>query len=206
VKISPRQWLWVIALWLAPPTLSAVTEQVTDRDISNALNLANGRDAPRALFHAPYIVPLQDTTIEQLEVITEFRRFVLAAEEELKAGNWMLGRGGYDQKGRSLKDILRPFAGQVSIRARLRFHPQNAYVSLPAFDIMLGEPTLLAVQAIRTPHMTVASGERFREIIHGATIETSFNALSIEDRVLPIRVVSEGKDLARATVDFSRLE
>ena len=40
----------------------------------------------------------------------------------------MMGRGGYDPKGRTLKDLLRPLAGQVSIRARLRFHPHNTYV------------------------------------------------------------------------------
>jgi hypothetical protein len=105
--------------------MSALTEQLTDRDISSALAVATGPEAARTLFHAPYILPVKDATIEQLEVITEYRRFVLAAEDELKAGNWMMARGGYDPKGRSLKDLLKPSAGQVSIRARLRFHPQR---------------------------------------------------------------------------------
>ena len=67
-----------------------------------------------------------------------------------------MARGGYDPKGRTLKDVLRPLDGQVSIRARLRFHPHNNYVTLPAFDILLGDPTLLAINAIRTPHITPA--------------------------------------------------
>ncbi len=197
----------VAALLLAQPPVAAVTEELTDRDIANALNLANAAEATRTLFHAPYIVPIEEETVERVEVITEFRRFVLAAEEQLELGNWMLGRGGFDQKGLTLKDRLRPFGGQASIRVRLRFHPHNSYVTLPAFDILLGEPTLVAEQAIRTPRIIPASGDgKPRNFIAGATIEASFDARSIGDRVLPVRIVSEGRELARVKVDFSRLE
>ena len=199
--------LVVAALVAAVPPLGAVIEQPTDRDFANALNLANSSESIRAHFHAPYVVPLKDATVEQFDVITEFRRLVIAAEEQLQAGNWMLGRGGFDQKGRTLKDLLKPFAGQVSIRVRLRFHPHNSYVTLPAFDILLGEPTLVAEQTTRTPLIVPASGDgNLRDFIYGATIETSFDARSINDRILPVRIVSEGKELARTTVDFSRFD
>ena len=119
----------------------------------------------------------------------------------------MMGRGGYDPKGRTLKDVLRPRAGQVSIRARLRFHPLNNYATLPAFDILLGEPTLLAINAIRTPHITLANGRAGRRSTSssGATIEVFYNAPTIDDRVLPVRLLLEGKELARVSVDFSRV-
>ncbi|RPI57511.1 MAG: hypothetical protein EHM55_01510 [Acidobacteria bacterium] len=207
MKTVPLAGLAVAALLLVQPPIAALTEELTDRDITNALNLANNAEATRARFHAPYIIPLDEAIVERLEVITEFRRFVLAAEEQLQLGNWMLGRGGFDQKGRTLKDLLKPFAGQASIRARLRFHPHNSYVTLPAFDIMLGDPTLAAQQAIRTPHIVPASGDRnTRDFIAGATIEMTFDARSIQDRALPVRIVSEGRELARVTVDFSRLQ
>jgi hypothetical protein len=195
------------AFLLGQAPISAVTEVLTERDIAYALNIANGSEATRSLFHAPYIVALEDATIEQLEVITEFRRFVLAAEDQLKSGSWMMARGGFDPKGRTLKDLLRPLSGQVSIRARLRFHPQNSYATLPAFDILLGEPTLLAINATRTPHITPANGEPgTRDVINGATIEVFYNAPTIDDRILPVRIVSDGKELARASVDFSRVQ
>ena len=143
--------LVVAAFLFAQAPIVAVTEVMTDSDIARALNIANGSDATRALFHAPYLVAVDAPVIEHLEIITEFRRFVLAAEDQLKAGNWMMARGGFDPKGRTLRDLLRPLGGQVSIRARLRFHPQNNYVTLPAFDILLGDPTLLAINALRTP-------------------------------------------------------
>jgi hypothetical protein len=195
------------ALFFAQAPIAAVTEVMTDSDIAQALNIANGSDATRALFHAPYHVAVDAPDIEHLEIITEFRRFVLAAEDHLKAGNWMMARGGFDPNGRTLRDLLRPLGGQVSIRARLRFHPQNNYVTLPAFDILLGDPTLLAINALRTPHITSATGEPgTRDVINGATIEVFYNAPTIDDRLLPVRLISEGREVARISVDFSRAQ
>jgi hypothetical protein len=194
-------------LAFVPAPIAGVTEVMTERDIAQALNIANGSEASRALFHAPYRVAIDDPLIEHLEVITEFRRFVLAAEEQLKSGNWMMARGGYDTKGRTIKDLLRSRTGQVSIRARLRFHPLNNYVALPAFDILLGDPTLLGIEAVRTPHVVPSNGEPgTRDVIYGATIETFYNAPTIADRVLPLRLVFEGKEVARLSVQFSQVE
>ena len=206
VNIARGPLLLAATLVLACAPVTAVTEVMSEMDISYALAIANGSDASRSTFHAPYMVAIADPLIEQLDVITEFRRFVLSAEDQLKAGNWMMARGGFDPKGRTLKDVLRPLAGQVSIRAKLRFHPQNNYVTLPAVDILLGDPTLLPINAIRTPHVTPASGEPgTRDVINGATIEMFYNAPTIDDRVLPVRILSEGNEVARVSVDFSRV-
>jgi hypothetical protein len=194
-------------LVLMDVSLRGVTEVMTDRDISYALAIANGSDATRALFHAPYTLTVTDPTVEHVEVVTEFRRFVLMAEEQLKSGNWMMGRGGFDAKGRSIRDVLRPLAGQVSIRARLRFHPHNSYKTLPPFDLLVGEPTLLAISATRTPHIaTITVDGGSIDVIHGATIETFFNAPTIEDRVLPVRMMFEGSEIARVSFDFARVQ
>jgi hypothetical protein len=186
---------------------SAIIESLTDADISRALTLANGPAAARTAFHKPYITELDGPIIEQVEVITEFRRFVLAAEEQLEAGNWMMGRGSTDQKGRTLKDVLGKASGQLLVRARLRFHPMNSFVNLPPFDILLGEPTLLPIATTRVPNVTPASADRrTRPIIHGATIETAFNAPSVNNRTLPVRIISAGDEIGRVVVDFSKLE
>jgi hypothetical protein len=195
------------ALALVHASVAGVTELMTERDVAQALNVANGSEASRANFHARYRVAIEDALIEHLEIVTEFRRFVLAAEEQAKAGNWMMARGGYDTKGRTLKDLLNPRSGQLSVRARLRLHPHNNYVTLPAFDILLGDPTLLAIDAVRAPHVTPATGAPgTRDLIYGATIETFYNAPTIADRVLPLRMLFEGKEVARVSVDFSRVE
>jgi len=207
--VNIARWPLIVAaaLLLVPGRITGVTAVMTDADITRAFAVANGSESARAAFHAAYAVSVADPLIEHLEVITEFRRFVLAAEDQLKAGNWMMARGGFDPKGRTLKDVLRPLSGQVSIRARLRFHPQNNYVTLPAFDILLGDPTLLSINALRTPHITPATGKPgTRDLINGATIEMFYNAPTVDDRVLPVRILSEGKEQTRVSVDFSRIQ
>ena len=205
--MAPWASLAAAVLLLVPAPTGAITELLTERDIAHALSVANGSDTTRALFHTPYAIAADNAVVEQLEVITELRRLVLSAEEQLKAGNWMVGRGGYDSTGRTLRDRLRPLAGQVSIRARLRFHPLNNYTALPPVDILLGDPTLLAINAARTPHVTPASGEPgTRNVITGGTIEMFYNAPTIGNRILPVRLISEGKELLRASFDFSRVQ
>jgi hypothetical protein len=205
--VPVRRAVIAIVLALASAPVAGVTEVMTERDIAQALNVANGSESSRARFHAAYRLPIDDALVEHLEVVTEFRRFVLAAEEQAKAGNWMMARGGYDTKGRTIKDLLRARNGQVAIRARLRLHPHNSYITLPAFDMLLGEPTLVGIDAVRTPHVTLASGQPgTRDLIYGATIDTFYDATQIADRVLPLRLVFEGKEVARLSVDFSKIQ
>ena len=60
---------------------------------------------------------------------------------------------------------------------------------------------------LRTPHITPATGEPgTRDVINGATIEMFYNAPTIDDRVLPVRMISEGKEQTRVSVDFSRIQ
>jgi hypothetical protein len=71
---------------------------------------------------------------------------------------------------------------------------------------VLGEPTLLPLSAIRTPNYAPKLEPGSRLVILGATVDISFNAPSIDDRVLPVRMMLDGTEVARAQVDFSRFE
>jgi hypothetical protein len=189
-------------LLMMTPRIAAINAEMTDADIRRAIGIAVGPQRAGAGFHAPYILPVRDAMIERLEVITEFRRFVLASQEQIALGNWTLARGGYDAKGRTLTDLLQKWRGQVSIRLRARFHPHHSYTFMPAIDILIGEPSFLAIDVVRTPLMSEGSPTSMT----GAVFETAFNAPSFHDRSLPVRVVLDGKELARVDVDFSKLE
>jgi hypothetical protein len=207
VRASARSLLFVCA-WLSIQLQGvALIDRLSDRDVSRALAIANGDEPSRARYHQPYFVPVKNPAVEQIEVITEFRRLVLTAESELQAGNWMFARGGYDQKGRTLKDVISSSSGRVAIRTRLRFHPQNVYVKAPLFDILLGEPTLVALETERSSDVLAPKkNDIARPVIIGATVEAAFDAGDVGNRSLLVRVVTEGTEVARGSVDFSRLE
>jgi hypothetical protein len=194
-----------VAGWLvAQSQVAAIDADFSEADLRRAVTIAVGSDGNRERFHAAYNVPVTDSTVEQVEVITEFRRFVLASEEQLALGNWMLARGGFDSSGQTLKNLLERWRGQVALRTRVRFHPQHAYTAIPAIDILVGEPSFLAVETVRTP-VTVSFDGGTSGLV-GAVVETTFNALSIANRTLPVRIALDGKELVRLSVDFGRLD
>ena len=43
-----------------------------------------------------------DPVLEQIDIITEFRRYVMAAEEQLRLGNWTVARGSRSLGGRGI--------------------------------------------------------------------------------------------------------
>jgi len=204
MKIKRWALLGVAGLLITELRISAINVDFTDADVRRAVGIAMSAKGARARFHESYRVPVNDAAVEHVEVITEFRRLVMASEEQTLRGNWMFARGGFDSKGRTLRDTLQRWRGQVSIRTRVRFHPQHSYVALPAIDILIGEPSFLTLDVIRTP--IVANALKGPGSPTGAVIEAFFNAASFHDRVLPLRIVFEGKEPVGATVDFSRLE
>ena len=208
VRTRLKTWIFVMVAGTIVVQLlgAAVTEELTSSDITRALSIARGSEKSRTMFHAPYVVPVSDASIERLEVITEFRRFVLASEEQSALGNWMVARGGYDAKGRTLKDMLQRWRGTVAIKTRIRFHPHHRYSAVPTIDILLDDPTLLSLDTTRVPLGASPASPDLPIIMTGVVVETAFNAPSVGNRVLPVRVLFGGKELVRVMVDFSALD
>jgi hypothetical protein len=172
-------------------------------DILRAMRLAQESAETRARFHAPYVFKLNDATVEQIEVITEFRRYVQTAEEQLRLGNWLFAQGT-----REAQDALRTWQGHLSIVTRLRFHPQNAFISIPPYDIDVGGPDVTALNVTRTPInglLSTAPAGTFAPMT-GAIIEAVFDAASIGQRARPVSIRLAEQDLARVTIDFAKLE
>lgn len=192
----------------AQPEAGAINLALTDRDIQRAVAIAGESDTARAHFHARYNIPVDDATVESIEVITEFRRFTLTAEEQLKLGNWMFARGGFDERGRTMKDGLKPWAGRVSIRMRLRFHPQNTFGSIPPFEIAIGDPSIAALDISRTPIHALASRDSKGGFVPlmGAVVESVFHSAAVGQKSWPVRVLVKDEEIKRLIVDFSNLE
>jgi hypothetical protein len=93
----------------------------------------------------------------------------------------------------------------MTIVARIRFNPLNAYISVPAFELSLGVPPL---DTRTTPQYTppMAGQKNTTASLVGALLETDFAAAAVGQMARPVGVRLNGKELTRVTVDFAHIE
>jgi hypothetical protein len=175
-------------------------------DMDRALAIARARDTERQQFHGRYIFNLKDPAVTQIEVITEFRRLVLIAEDHGLRGDWMFTRGL-----RAAEQALAPTRGMLTLRAQVRFNPLNVFVVLPDYALAVGSPAG-ALQPVDTQVMPQYSAPfktrqgKTQTSLVGATLEAMLPSEAIGQLARPVAVTLDGKEITRAAVDFSRLE
>jgi hypothetical protein len=183
--------------------LAALNLQLTTADIDRALVIARGRDGERARFHAPYIQNLNTAAVQTVEVVSEFRRVVLLAEEHILRGD-----RGFAYSTRMAEDAVRSWKGRVSVVVRLRFHPLNTYVGLPKVEITVDGPNADAalVGVLKEPQYAITSAPGEQAALIGAVAEGVFDAALIgqTDRIMTLRL--DGKVLSTARLDFRAVE
>lgn len=97
----------------------------------------------RATFHARYRIAVREPPVDFVEVVTPFRQIVLAAEARMRAGERLLGQ-------RDATALLGDTPNQLELRLELTFHPQNAFIGVPFYDVELTSvETLRAVTPAR---------------------------------------------------------
>jgi hypothetical protein len=197
-------------LVFAPVAVPAVRSPLDRADMQRAVNLARWprTDADRARFHARYVFapngPVVDAwTVEQVEIVTEFRRLELMAEEHARLNDtW--ARAGL----REAEEAMRPWRGVLTVRARLGLRATRLYVGgvpplwmeIDGADVTAwGEPSRAALYAN-------CGGDTIGCPMVGALIEHSFQAQSIGQVSRRVRVRSPGPDLASVLVDFGSIE
>ena len=171
-------------------------------DTERALRIGNGTEAERATFHAPYIAAAVAPDVERLEVVTAFRRVVLAQEEHLRRGDHMFS-------AKQARAEVGSLQGKITIVVQLRFHPLNVLARVPDYEVALDEPPAAAAAVRRTPlyaNLGAAKKPRAATPLIGGLVEADFDAAAIGQRRRTVRVVLDGKEVGRATFDFARLE
>lgn len=193
----------IVSALLGAAGARALVLTPTPKDIERALKIAQAPEAQRTRFHAPYIVAVGDAVVEQVEVVTEFRRYVLLTEEQLRMGNWL-----FAQSPERAQEKVKPYREKVTLSARLRFHPQNTLIGVPPYEIAIGDPALEPLELTRTPVNGMVSGKRGdrNAPLLGTIVEAAFNAADVGQGARPVRVSLRGEVVAAATIDFSRLE
>jgi hypothetical protein len=195
------------ALWI--PGVAAVNVSLTQSDTQRALRLAGGTESARAQLHAPYIIPIRDSVIHEIQVLTEFRRTVLAAEDARARGDWAVAQGARSLTGHGIADVVNPWRGKITISATLQLDPLHTYVSVPKCEVMLaGVPVVASLDRRTSPRSSVPYAGRsgMTTSLVGASLEADFDAAAVAQTSRAAVVICEGKDVARTVIDFSRLE
>lgn len=184
---------------------SVLTQAALDQDgLERALHLARAPARDRARFHAPYVFTFDGPDLEELQVVTEFRRAVLIAEDHLRIGDWMFTRSPAQASA-----ALEPWRGLVVVTARLRFNPLNVYATMPPYTMTLQSaagtvrPVATSVTSILAPQ---ASSDAGGQVILGALVECRFEEAAVTRERREVRIVLGDVIVAAATVDFGAFE
>lgn len=185
------------------PSLSAA-------DTQRALRLAGDADGVRARFHAPYVTSISGSVITEIQVLTEFRRTVIAAEEARRRGDWTVAQGARSLSGQSVDDVVRPWRAKVTIAASLQLDAMHTYVAVPGCEVLMGGmPVIGSLDRRVTPRTSLPYAGRAATTttsLVGAIVEADFDAASLGGTSRLVLVLCDGKEVARRAIDFDRLE
>lgn len=189
-----------VSIVTATIPLHAINLSLTTADIERALLIARADDRERARFHAPYFVAVNDPFVENFEVITEFRRVVLIAEDRIRKGD-----RGFAYSSRMVQEAAATWKDRVSVVARLRFHPLHAYVNVPPIEITVDGPNANAalIGVVKEPVMSGFPGEG---AMVGAVAEGVFYAKLIGQTRRNVTVRLDGKTRVTRLLDFAAVE
>jgi hypothetical protein len=182
--------------------VDALKIDISPQDIERALVIARSTDAERARFHAQYTQQVNTPFVERAEVVTEFRRVVLLAEERASKGDRF-----FPYSISSAADALTVWRRRVSIVARVRFHPQNNYVAAPPVTMALdgNERALIGVQ--REAILALPPGRKGEFVpVLGAIVEGVFEAEALGQAERQFVIALEGRELGRVTFNLGSVE
>jgi hypothetical protein len=200
-----KAWMALtVAMIAATSHLAALKVDITHADIEQALTIARSTPAERERFHAHYIQALNTPFVERIEVVSELRRVVLMAEEQIARGDRF-----FAYSSMRANTALQVFRRRVSVIARVRFHPQNNYVGVPPVTMSLigNERALIGVKL--DPIYAFGSGKpgvaEFVPIL-GAVVDASFPAEALAEAKREFRLSLDNRELGRFTFDFAAID
>jgi hypothetical protein len=192
----------VLAALLGAVSPEAIDIDVSQQDMEQVLTIARGSDAVRDAFHAPYLLPAGDPTLDRLEVITERRRLAFIAAERIAIGDPLFTRGTL-----RAEEALRPWRRKVAIAARFIFPPNTAYTVAPPVDISLtGGPSKRLDLKSETLFALPSTNPAQPIPVVGARGEALFDAVSLARATRTIVVHLGDREAARVVVNFSGID
>jgi len=186
--------LLAVVATTAPVRLGALEIEMSDPAIERALRLARfpASDADRARFHRNYVVPLGGPTangarLESIEIITEFRRMELIAEEHARI-NDLFGRISLTEPRRELA----PWRGKVYVAANVSLSG-NA-IGVPSIRIALGSVPSLGPAEVQNIYSENA--------VVGGVVAVPFESRAVGQAIRIVTVTTDRSVLGQARIDF----
>jgi hypothetical protein len=193
----------LVLLWCVTPL--AVQPALDLQAIQEAITIGQSRlESQRARFHAQYRVTVAQAPVDYIDIVTPFRRVVMAAEERARTG----------ERGLTQRQALETLLGRetrVDLRVELTFHPLHTFVGVPAYELELTgvdgrriEPEVMTPiprHGLRVEGGPLPPG--LSAPLVGGTLVAEFEGRLVADGTY-IATLSEGTTLlARATIAFS---
>ncbi len=207
-RVAIAAVLAVVALCAAAPRVQPFGTNIDAAAIGQAIALGRSIDpAARQRFHDVYVIHLDGPLLDRLEIVTEFRRVVLATEDRVRAGD-------IDWGPQQAADMLQPWRDKVTLILHVTFPPNNAYRTMPRFGIVLfGRPQAAAagrlepLDLLETPRYLSGQPAPPGTPILGGIVQAIFAARNLDTRAVYLSGITfEGREVRRVEIDFGRID
>jgi hypothetical protein len=212
--------LFLTAFLLSTIAIAGFERDLSPRSLEEAVVIGQSRfEAEWLRFHLPYRIEVRRPPVDYIEVITPFRRVVLAANTRARSGGRMFGQ-------RDARDALGSRPQQLDLIVELTFHPLNTYIGVPAYEVALFPADAGAdakpVDALDTtrvprhgPRLEAPLSFPYRlgtqlpggsDSLRGGTLLAQFDDALLDSTGTYDVIVSEAKkELARARIDLGKM-
>lgn len=205
--------LLLLSIAIAGGLVSAYDPSIDARDIADALAIGQSRiESQRLRFHQPYRIQVNRAPIDYIEVVTPFRRVVLAAETRARAGDRGFGQ-------REALAVLADGGGRIQLFVDMTFHPLNTFLGVPPYGMALvasgGAVAPVVPREIEriprygprlegtSPTSPLPQAPAGSQPLLGGTLIAAFDgSLLNPDGVYDAVITESGKELARARIDL----
>ena len=183
------------------------------RALTEALDIGQSRiESLRTRFHQPYRLFVGRPPVDEIHVITPFRRVALAAESRARLGDRLFGQ-------REARATLAEAPEQIDLLIELTFHPQNTFIGVPPYQVRLlpavaatppAEPRDVAYVPRFGPRIEglppLTTPSISGQPLTGGTIVVHLDGRAVGvNGIYDVLVLDGTKELARARVDFGAM-
>jgi hypothetical protein len=207
----------VFLVWLLASAAGAYEPTLNLNAIDEAVALGQSRvDAVRGRFHDGYRIHVGRPPVDDLDIVTPFRRVELAAEERARIGDRAF------RQAEALA-VAADYGDRLQLFVELTFHPLNTFVGVPSYVVVLAAPTqsarLVPADLQRIPRSQPRVGgapvlpypvqpalPSVGQPLVGGTIIATFDGARLDRRGAYKVVIEEnGKELVSLSIDLGRL-